>query len=115
MTLGLTSEAVSDFDGAVAIDPTQDAYGLALGLAALASGAAERSRAAYAAVVAHDPVSVDGNAGLGIAAAALGDCAAATSALERARDLARRQGRAFDDTFAADLPVVRAALARCPR
>jgi tetratricopeptide (TPR) repeat protein len=106
IALGFYRDAVRD-------DPTQEAYLLAVGLAALATGDATASRDAYARAVAVVPDSVDGFVGLALSQARLGACAAARAALASAQAFAARQHRVVDPTAAGYDAPTRAALQRC--
>jgi hypothetical protein len=109
----LLRRALAEYDAAARLDPTQDAYGLALGFAAIVIGDAARSRDAYARVAASDPQSVDAAAGLAVADALTGACAAAADRFAHAQTLAAHQHRVVD-LAAAGYPLpARAALIRC--
>jgi len=81
---------------AVRVDPTQEAYLLADGLASLVTGDATGSLVAYRRAAALVPDSVDAYVGVSVSAARTGDCAAARDAASRAQAYAARQHRTID-------------------
>jgi tetratricopeptide (TPR) repeat protein len=105
--------ALAFYRDAVRDDPTQEAYLLAAGFGALATGDAVASREAYRRAVAVVPNSVDGYVGLAVSEARLGDCAASRADLTRAQAFAERQQRVVDPMRAGYDAISRAALQRC--
>jgi tetratricopeptide (TPR) repeat protein len=105
--------ALGFYRDAVAGDPTQEAYLLASGLGALATGDAAASREAYRRAVAVVPNSVDGYVGLAVSEARLGDCPASRADLTRAQTFAVRQRRVVDPMRAGYDASSRTALQRC--
>jgi predicted Zn-dependent protease len=101
------------YQDAVRDDPTQEAYLLAAGLAALAVGDAPAARDLYRRSVAEVSDSVDGFVGLAVSEAGLGDCAAARAALASAQHFASRQQRVVDPDGAGYDAQARAAFRRC--
>jgi len=106
VALGLYREAVQ-------VDPTQEAYLLADGLASLVTGDATASLAAYRRAVVLVPDSVDAYVGVAVSAARTGDCAAARDAASRAQAYAARQHRAIDIATAGYDAATIAAAQRC--
>ena len=101
------------FRDAVRDDPTQEAYLLALGMAALNLGDAGESRSVYRRAVDVVGDSVDAYVGVAVSEAQLGDCAASRAAIAQARAYAQQQGRTFDiSSTGYDAPAL-AAFARC--
>ncbi len=105
--------ALAFYQDAVRDDPTQEAYLLAAGLGALATGDAVASRDAYRRAVAVVPNSVDGYVGLAVSEARLGDCASSRADLTRAQTFATRQHRVVDPAHTGYDPMSRAAFRRC--
>ena len=106
IALGLYRNAVRD-------DPTQEAYLLAEGFAALVVGDVSGSRDAYRRAVAVVGDSVDGYVGLAVSEARRGDCPAAQMAYARARSYALRQRRLLDTAAAGYDAATRAVAQRC--
>jgi Flp pilus assembly protein TadD len=98
---------------AVAADPLQVGYQLALGVSALKVGDAGTAGAAYRAAIGVAPQSFDAYAGLAVAAASAGDCDAARRADERARQLGGQQGRGMAQAVQGYPPADKAAFHRC--
>lgn len=105
--------AVDAFARALARAPNDEKYLLNYAFAALRIGDAEGARRTYQRAAQVVPDSVDAFVGVAVTAADLGDCAAARTALARARAFAGEQHRAADAAAAGYAPDVRAALARC--
>lgn len=109
----LNRQALAKYEAAARLDPTQDAYGLAVGFEAIVVGDAARSRDAYAHVAGIDPQSVDAAAGLAVADALTGACALASAAYARAQALAAQQHRTLDLATAGYPASAQHALTRC--
>ncbi len=101
------------YRAAVRADPTQEAYWLANGMAALVLGDANGSRDAYARAAVVVPESIDAYVGLAVSEARRGDCAASRAALDRARALAPRQHRTVDVGHDGYNNATMAAFTRC--
>ncbi len=101
------------FRDAVRDDPTQEAYLLALGMAALNLGDGSESRDVYRRAVDVVRDSVDAYVGVAVSEAQLGDCPASRAALAQARAYAQRQGRTFDVASAGYNAPALAPFARC--
>ena len=101
----LNRQALAKYEAAARLDPTQDAYGLAVGFEAIVVGDAARSRDAYA--------HVDAAAGLAVADALTGACALASAAYARAQALAAQQHRTLDLATAGYPASAQHALTRC--
>jgi len=109
----LTHKALARYLAAARLDPTQDAYALAVGFEAIVAGDAMLSRDAYARVVANDPQSVDAAAGLAVAQALGGACDPARTAFARAQHLAAQQHRVVDIARAGYSARAQQSLLRC--
>ena len=105
--------ALALYRNAVRDDPTQEAYLLAEGFAALVVGDANGSRDAYRRAVTVVGDSVDGYVGLAVSEARRGDCPAAQLAYTRARSYALRQHRLLDTAAAGYDAATRAVAQRC--
>jgi hypothetical protein len=112
-TAAYNALALAHYRDAVRDDPTQEAYLLAEGFGALATGDLRGSRGAYRAAVAVVPDSVDGYLGLEASNARLGDCVAARAASARALTFAAHQGRSLTSAGAGYDAATRAAIDRC--
>ncbi len=106
-------ESVDAFARALARAPNDEKYLLNYAFMALRIGDAEGARRTYERAAQVVPDSVDALVGVAITTAVLGDCAAARSALARARGFAAAQQRPVDPAGAGYAADARAALARC--
>jgi hypothetical protein len=109
----LIRQSLVKYEAAARLDPTQAAYGLAVGFEAIVAGDAERSREAYGRVATTDPHSVDAAAGLAVADALTGACGPAAETYARAQALAANQHRVLDLAAAGYADSARSALSRC--